>query len=167
MMPDQPPAWYAIRTLPHHERTASLMLANKGVTQFYPVYRARARWSDRMKTLDRALFPGYLFAHFAYPQRLHILNTPSVLAIVSYGRHETPIPDSDIEAVRRMIASGLPLLPIPRLEPGQPVRILEGPLAGLLGTLVRAKSGWRMVISVPLLQRSISAEVDLDCLAAA
>jgi transcription antitermination factor NusG len=167
MLADQPPAWYAVRTFPKHERTTAAIFANKGIEHFHPTYRARARWSDRLKTLERPLFPGYLFARIAYPERLLVLNTPSVIGIVSHGRHETPIPDQDIENVRRMIASGLPLLPWPRLVPGQQVRILYGPLEGLRGTLIRARNVWRMVVSVPMLQRSVLAEVDLECLSPA
>ena len=165
MLPNQPPSWYAIRTFPNHERTTAAIFHNKEIPYFFPTYRSRSRWHDRTKTLDRPLFPGYLFARMDYSQRPAVLSTPSVRSIVSHGRHESPIPDSDIEYIRRMIASGLPLLPWPALAPGQSVRILHGPLAGLSGTLVRAKNVWRMVVSVSLLQRSIAAEIDLDCLA--
>jgi transcription antitermination factor NusG len=167
MLPDYPPAWYAVRTFPNHERTTATIFENKHIPHFYPTFRARSRWHDRTKTLDRPLFPGYVFAHIDYSLRLPVLSTPSVMNIVAHGRHETPIPDQDIENVRRILASGYPVLPYPNLVPGQPVRILRGPLEGLAGTLIRAKNVWRMVVSVPLLQRSVSTEIDIDCLAAA
>jgi transcription antitermination factor NusG len=167
MLPDCPPAWYAVRTVPHHERATAAIFDNKRIPYFHPTYFARSRWHDRTKTLERPLFPGYVFAHIDYSLRLQVLATPSVMNIVSHGRHETPIPDDDIENVRRLIASGYPLLPYPNLVPGQPVRILHGPLEGLAGTLIRVKNAWRMVVSVPLLQRSVSTEIDRDCLSAA
>jgi transcription antitermination factor NusG len=167
MLYDQLPAWYAIRTQPNHERITAAIFANKRVPHFLPTYRTRSRWHDRTKNLERPLFPGYLFAHMDYSLRPHVLATPSVLSILSHGRHETPIPDSDIEAIRRLMASGIPLSPWPNLVPGQRVRILHGPLEGLAGTLIRAKNLCRMVVSIPLLQRSIAAEIDIESLAAA
>jgi hypothetical protein len=40
------------------------------------------------------------------------------------------------------------------------VRIKEGPLEGIEGILVRKKNSFRLVLSVELVQKSISMEVD-------
>ena len=42
------------------------------------------------------------------------------------------------------------------------MRIDRGPLNGIEGTLVREKSGMRLVIQVELLQRAIAVEVERD-----
>lgn len=65
-----------------------------------------------------------------------------------------------MEAVRRLTASGLDVQCISYMTPGQLVRIEDGPLSGLQGTVIRSKKGERLVISVALLQRSVSVEID-------
>ena len=48
---------------------------------------------------------------------------------------------------------------------GGSVRIAAGPLAGIQGIIVKCKSSLRMVITVPMIQQSVSVEVAADELA--
>lgn len=41
--------WYALYVRPHAERMVSESLRLKGYEEFVPYYRARRRWSDRVK----------------------------------------------------------------------------------------------------------------------
>jgi transcription antitermination factor NusG len=158
--------WYALTVKPRHERTAAQNLRQKGLEDFSPVYRTRRRWSDRLKDLELHLFPGYVFCRFTYGERMQVLNTPSVTSIVGFGRMPTPVDEAEIEAVRRILASGYPALPWPYLKTGQQVRIEDGCLAGLTGTVVREKDTSRVVVNVELLQRSVAVEIDREFLGA-
>ena len=70
--------WYALTVKPQHERAASRYLRDKGLDEFSPLYRARKRWSDRWKEVERCLFPGYVFCRFSYDDRLRVLGTPGI-----------------------------------------------------------------------------------------
>ena len=61
-----------------------------------------------------------------------------------------------------MVESGLLVTPYPYVQVGQAVLIERGPLSGLEGILVEVKGKLRLVVSINLLQRSVSAEVDRD-----
>jgi len=78
------------------------------------------------------------------------------------------VPDSEIEAIQRLVGSRLPMLPHPYLREGQRVRITRGPLADIEGILVRMnpKKGL-LVVSVNLLRRSIAVQLDCTALEAA
>lgn len=158
--------WYALTVKPRHEKTAAQHLRQKGLEDFSPVYRARRRWSDRMKELDLHLFPGYVFCRFTYAERMQVLNTPSVTSIVSFGKTPVPVEDSEILAVREILASGYPARPWPYLRAGERVRIEDGCLAGLTGTVVRERDVCRVVVNVELLQRSVAVEIDRESLGA-
>jgi transcription antitermination factor NusG len=106
------------------------------------------------------LFPGYVFSRLNPHDRLPVLTVPGVVSVVGFGKLPTAIPDHEIENIRTMVQSGLLMKPWPFLEVGQRVLIERGPLAGVEGILQDVKGRFRLVVSISLLQRSVSAEVD-------
>ncbi len=152
------PNWFALRVRPKHERTVATHLARLGLREYVPLHRVRRRWSDRVKELDAPLFPGYIFSGFPYSERLRVLNAPGVESIVG------AVDDSEIAALRTLVASGKPLSHLPFLRVGQSVFIESGPLAGIHGVVLRDESAWRVVVSVEALDRSIAVEVDREVL---
>jgi len=71
---------------------------------------------------------------------------------------------TEIEAIQRMASSSCDLQPHPFLKRGDRVRIVNGPLIGLEGVLAREKNQLRVVVSIGLLRKSASVEVDLNSL---
>jgi transcription antitermination factor NusG len=156
-------SWYAIRIRSRFEQTTSAALANRGYEGYLPLYRVRKPWSDRSKDLDLPLFPGYIFCRFDVHARLPILTAPGVISIAGMGRTPVAIPDQEIESIRIMERSGLDLYPWPHLAVGSRVVIEDGPLKGLEGITLDVKKKHHLFVSVPLLQRSISVEIDRQC----
>jgi transcription antitermination factor NusG len=153
--------WFAVRTASGREKFVATHLQSKGFEEFLPFYRTKRQWSDRTKEVELPLFPGYLFCRFDFNNRLPILVTPGVKLIVGFGKNPTPVPDAEIEALRRVVASGVAAEPHQQyLTVGERVRIREGSLAGVEGILVDVKNSWRIVLSVEILQRSVSVELD-------
>ena len=154
--------WYAIRTRSNHEKITALGLKGKGYEPYVPAYHVQRRRSERVIKSDHPLFPGYVFCCFDVKHRLPILITTGVVSIVGFGGEPAPIPDHEIEAVRAALRSGLPSEPCPYLREGQRIRVVRGSLDGVEGILLKKKNQLRMVISVSMLQRSISVEIDHD-----
>ena len=152
--------WFAVRVRSHHERTAAIHLEERGYEEFAPSYKVERHWSDRKKEIEQFLFPGYVFCRLNPQYRLPVLTAPGVVGLVGFGKTPTPIPDHEIERIRRMVQSGLLVTPWPFLELGQTVVIERGPLAGVEGILEEVKGKCRLIVSVNLLQRSVAAEVD-------
>ena len=152
--------WLAVRVRSNRERIVAVHLRDRGYEEFSPTYLAARQWSDRKKTIDRFLFPWYVFCRLNPQDRLPVLTVPGVVGLVGFGKVPTPIPDDEIERVRRMVDSGLLVTPWPFLEVGSTVLIERGPLAGLEGILQEVKGKFRIVVSIRLLQRSVSAEID-------
>jgi transcription antitermination factor NusG len=162
-MPHESQFWYAICVRSKFERVASAILSGKGYEEFLPLYNSKRRWSDRSKEIEFPLFPGYLFCRFDAQERiLPILTTPGVISIVGAGRIPVPVPDRQIDAIRTVIRSGLCAQPWPHLAVGTKVVIEKGPLTGIEGVTLDVDKKFRLIISVPLLQRSVSVEIDRD-----
>lgn len=162
----QPSPWFALTVKPRHEKAAAGNLRVRGLEDFLPLYRARRRWSDRTQTVEMPLFPGYVFCRFDRRERLHALSTPGITSVVGFAGAAAPIGDAEIDSIRAVLRSGLRVEPYPYLKAGERIRIEDGALAGVQGTVVREKGGCRVVINVELLQRSVAVEVDRETLTA-
>lgn len=152
--------WYGIRTKSNFEKVTARALAGKGYEQYLPLYRTRSARSAHAVEGELPLFPGYVFCRFDFNKRLPILITPGVISVISMGAPPASIPESEIEAIRAALRSGLAVEPCAFLREGEHIRIDRGPLEGVEGILVKKKSKCRIVISAMMLQRSISVELD-------
>ena len=85
--------------------------------------------------------------------------TPGVMQIVGVGKTPIAVEEEEIEAIQQVQRSGLPAMPWPYMQIGNVAQILDGPLRGLTGIIVKIKSGIKVVLSVSLLQRSVAVEV--------
>jgi transcription antitermination factor NusG len=155
-----PHPWFALRVKSRSEKIVSTIARNKGFEEFLPLYQTRRRWSDRFKSVDVPLFPGYVFCRLNPEFRLPLLTIPGVLSFVGIGKVPVPIDDAEMAAIQTAIGSGLLAEPYPFLEVGQRVRIAEGPLTGIEGLLVEVRKQQRLAVSVSLLKRSVAVEID-------
>jgi transcription antitermination factor NusG len=154
-------AWYALTVAPRKEKVTAQTLRVAGFEDFLPLYSSERFWSDRIKRLERPLFPGYVFCRFDPRLRQVILKTPGVVSIVSFGKTPEPVDDGEVGALQAVCRSGLAATPWPTPEVGSKVQLHEGPLRGLEGILVEDKKT-RLVLSLTLLQRSVAVEIDRE-----
>jgi transcription antitermination factor NusG/transposase-like protein len=154
--------WYALYVQRRYEKIVATGLENKGYEVFLPTYQFRKRWSGRTKLIELPLFPGYAFCRFDFQERLPIITVPGVNFIVGIGRTPTPVDLTELEAVRTVVASGLPCEPWPFITVGHAVRVEHGALAGLEGLVLNVKNSCRLIISVNLLGRSVAVELNRD-----
>jgi transcription antitermination factor NusG len=149
--------WYALKVRTGSEVLAAVGLVNRGYDPFVPVYCERRQYSDRIKNVERPAFPGYIFCRFDARKKAPVLSSPAVSYAVSCSGVVIAIADADIEAVRRALHEGA--RPVPYLRLGQLVRIERGVLAGIEGILTRNNDEDNLIVSIHLLQRSVSVRI--------
>jgi transcription termination/antitermination protein NusG len=154
------PAWYAIWTRSRHEQSVREQLERKGLEAFLPTITRWSRWKDRKKQIDWPLFPGYCFARFEAAERLPVLKCVGVVSIVSFDGDIVPIPEQEIDGIRRLVESDLQFDPCPLIREGMMVEVTHGPLKGVVGRLVRKGAHARLILSVDLIGQAVSVEVD-------
>ncbi len=154
--------WFALQVRSRIERSVAVNLQVQGYEWFFPTYKARRRWSDRVKDVELPLFPGYLFCRFDPEDRFPVVKTPGVIQIVGIGKKPVPVNEAEISAIQTIIRSGLPRQPWPYLILGQRVRIEQGALRGLEGILLSLKGQHRIVVSITLLQRAVALEISRE-----
>ena len=129
--------WYVVHTKPQNEVLASSLLAERlQVT----VYLPEVRQQRRGKLQAAPLFPGYLFVQMdsGQTEASAVNAVPGVLRLVAFGGHPQSVPAPVMDALMQRVAAfdqagGLPQHPF---HAGDPVRLTDGPLAGLEAAFV-------------------------------
>jgi transcription antitermination factor NusG len=154
-------SWYAVSTRSRQEKVAASMLEYMAVANFLPLLNQERQWSDRKQMVNLPLFPGYVFVRIGRSSelQLRVLKVPGIVDFVRNRTGPMAIPEKEIESVRAALSHGVGCSPHPFLKAGDRVRVVRGALAGVEGTLIRCGSQSKLVISVEMIQRSVSVSV--------
>jgi len=158
-------AWYAIRTRSRHEKIVRDQLQARGIEPFLPLADRWRQWKDRRKQVAFPLFPGYCFAKCSLRDRVAVVKVRGVVQILGNHDGPIPVPEGEIESVRRLVTSTLAVDPHPYLREGDRVEVVRGPLVGVQGLLVRKGSRARLVISVRIIGQAVCVNLDADAVA--
>src|ERR1700733_1350542 len=141
--------WYAVHTMARHEKRVAGQFEEKRVQTFLPLLKQIHKWSDRRSKVEVPMFSCYAFVRIiqTVEERLKVLRTPGVLGFVGSERQGTPIPDDQIEDLRKAISENGSCLPHPFISAGKRVRIRGGSLDGVEGILMREGRDQSLVIS--------------------
>jgi transcription antitermination factor NusG len=154
-------AWYAILTIPRHEKKVNAELGQKGIYSLLPLISEHHQWSDRSVAIDMPLFPGYAFVRIPQEQasRIAVLRTAGVRGFVGMRGLGDPIPDSQIAGIRTVLSTGtaFDLCSFPSV--GQRVRVRGGSFEGVEGVLTAINGDQSLVLAVDLIQRSLAIRV--------
>jgi len=155
--------WFAVYTRSRHEQRVYDRLKEKDLEAFLPLMERWSRRKDRRMKILLPLFPGYLFVRAPMDAYVHldILKTKGVVRILCNDGTPAPIPDEQVNAIQTLMKNGITVTPYPYLKEGMRVRVVHGALTGVEGMLIKTKPNKnRLVISVDLLQESVSVEMD-------
>jgi len=150
---DRQHRWYAVQVKPRHEKSVTAAMRRRGLEEFLPLYTRQMRWSDRFKIVEFPLFPQYTFCRIKEAHFTLVRELPGVRTIVGVNGRATPVEDREIEAVRSLVASCLPLSPLETPPAGSWVRVTGGPLSGCEGVLQTFHRRQRLAVGVSLLGR--------------
>ena len=159
--------WYTLYTKPRKEYTVRDLLQGRGIENYLPALKPPGR--RRGACREKPFFPRYLFARLD----LEVIPLSSInwsqgmTGVVAFGGQPAVVPDDVIHWLRARLAQvngedyhdGLPLLP------DTPVRLIDGPLAGMVALFDRRLSGAdRARVLIQLLGRLTATEVPIHWL---
>jgi len=145
-----------------HEKSVAQILSAKGFEEFSPMYKSRQTWGGRRRTIMLPLFPGYIFCRFDEQKKIPILNTIGVIDIVRFGNVIAVVDPTEIAAIRGVTEWDGSYEPWPSVEVGTRVKLDAGPLVGVEGVILEVRNFLRFIISITLLGRSVSVEIDRE-----
>jgi transcriptional antiterminator RfaH len=149
--------WWVAHIRSRLEKTALREARLRGIPSFLPQYEKAVRREGRTITSFLPLFPGYLFVRGGLDERAEILRTNLCVRVLEV--QDQAALDRDLQQIRRLQLSGVPIVSHPDLKPGDVVRMAEGPFRGIEGVIVKTRGKTRLVVAVRFIQRSVSVEV--------
>lgn len=153
--------WYAVQTHSRHEKPVRDRLMAGGIEPFLPLSKQQRQWSDRKVWTTVPLFSGYCFARFSLSDTLVVLKTPGVARIVGASKPE-PIHENEIIALQQVSSANRMIAPCDYLIQGTWVEVVQGPLTGLRGQLVRRTKHHGLVIRASLIQQAALVYIEAD-----
>ncbi len=161
-----PLSWFALLTRSHFERTVYTSILKKKIPAFLPQVRRKSIRKDRQLMVEYPLFPGYIFVQstFQAADQLNILKTTGAVRLLGNQTGPVPIPDIQVESLKILTSSHMDLITGTNisLKKGDPVMIIEGPLAGIRGEFIRQKGKGRVIIKIDLLSQYAGTEIEED-----
>jgi transcription antitermination factor NusG len=161
-VPQEELRWYALHTKARHEKTVERRLQDQGIETFLPTAVEMHRWSDRKKKVEVPLFSCYVFVRCALnpEDRRRVYQVESVHGFVGVRGTSLPIPDQQIENIRKVVTQSTPWRSYPFLKVGQRVRVRGGALDGVEGIFLSENGDHSLIISVDAIQRSMAVRID-------
>ena len=171
--PNSEKKWYIVHTYSGHENKAKLTLLervrNQNLTEYFgdvlvPTESVVENVKGQRRTTTRKFFPGYMFVQMVLDDRtFHLVkNTPKITGFLG-GTKPTPVPPSQIQGVQTNITEGKAGKPKARVvfEPGESVRVVDGPFANFSATVEDVKADKQKVkVSLSMFGRATSVELD-------
>ncbi len=152
--------WYAVYVKSRTEKRVQSDLTEAGIEAYLPLHRKLRQWSDRKKWVDMPLISGYVFVRIGKQEYEKVLKCDNVVCYVHFEGKAAIIRDEDIDLLKRMLGqSGLELeTTTEKLQPGQMVEIVSGPLCGTIGELVEYRGKNRVALRIPPLGYTVLIE---------
>jgi transcription antitermination factor NusG len=154
------PDWFAAYTMSRHEKRIAAHCERIGIEQFLPLYTSQRSWKNRTTVdLQMPLFPNYIFVRLLPQDHGPLMRLPGLLSTVGNAAGPVVIPDGDMELLRRIIACKA-IEPHPFMAKGDKVRVVTGPLAGLIGVVLEKGNGLRFIVTLDMIGKSVSLDID-------
>jgi transcription antitermination factor NusG len=135
--------WYVFYTKSRHEKKVRDLLQRRGFEVFLPLQKVLRQWSDRKKRVEVPLFNSYIFVWVQEHRISDVLQTPGIAWAIRHNGRPAALRTEEYELIRRFLQTGLfiEVLPGGEVQPGDRVKILDGPLKGAEGQVTETHPG--------------------------
>lgn len=157
--------WYLVYSKPRQEAVARTQLERQGYQTYLPMIRTPRRRLGKRTIRIEPMFPRYLFIRLdkITDNWAPIRSTVGVSSLVRFGTDPAPVPNALVEMIKaRDDRAGIQDLPLHEFQPGQPVRIEEGPFAGYEGIFVAASSRERVMVLLDIVGKSARTQIEVS-----
>lgn len=154
--------WLVFYTKSRAEKKTEELLRKNGYEPYLPLQRVLRQWSDRKKKVDVPLFNSYIFVRDYEYNIPKILQIPGIVWNIRHNDRPAILRDKDMEVIKRFIETGLLIeTGAPEdLQPGDPVKLLDGPLRGLTGIIDSEYNPTKFSVVIDSLDKTLTVSIE-------
>jgi transcription antitermination factor NusG len=157
LRPHEGRRWCALHTRARHEKKVHAACQHFGVPAYLPLRVSRTFSGGKVNTFQVPMFAGYVFAATGPGEIAELKRTNSVAQKIDAEDEIALL--RDLRSVQTVERTRLELELTPTFRRGQKVLVSEGPLAGVVGVVVRYKNRTRLQVAVDAIHQAILVEV--------
>ena len=153
--------WHVIYTRSRAEKKVQVELSIKDIENFLPMQKRLRQWKDRKKWVEMPLMSGYCFVNITRKEYDAVLRTNNVVGYVRFEGKAAVIPESQIDSLKQMLKQYDFEVNVTseNFAPGKLVEVIEGPMIGLRGELVKAHGKNKFIIRFNQINSIVSVEI--------
>jgi transcription antitermination factor NusG len=153
--------WHVIYTRSRAEKKVQFELTVKNIENFLPMQKKLRQWKDRKKWIEMPLMSGYCFVNITKKEYDLVLQTNNIVGYVRFEGKAAVIPESQIDSLKKMLKQYDFEVNVTseNFEPGKKVEVIEGPMIGLKGELVKAHGKNKFIIRFNEINSIVSVEI--------
>ena len=150
-------SWYVVQCLARREKYAQLNLNLQDFNTFYPYFFKSVRHARKTRTVQQALFPGYLFIQLDLNKdRWRSVNgTFGVSKLIMNGERPSVVPSGIVDNLIQHTDEKGSVRLDDGLKVGQKVKIVSGPMNDLIGELLTLDDSGRVRVLLEIMSGKI------------
>lgn len=154
--------WYAVYTKYKCEKSVEKDLSKDGIHAYTPLIRKLRQWGKNRRIVELPLITCYVFVKIEPSEFLRVLKTRNALKFVQLSEKLRPIPQYEIDILKRVEAEMDIDVSIGSTSYGigDQVEINKGPLSGLTGNLIELEGKRKVVIELRNMGLSLRISVN-------
>jgi len=153
--------WFAIYTRSRYEKKVVDRLKEIGIEAWLPLLKTLRQWSDRKKMVEVPLFNSYVFVRSKSNTVKKALQVNGAVYVVSFSGQPTPIPDEQIEWLRRLLNSSEKFeVSFDKFTMGETVLIEQGVMKGTKGMFVHYKGRNRVLVQIEVINQNLLIDIN-------
>lgn len=154
--------WFVFYTKSRQEKKVEQLLTKRGYEVFLPLQKVMRQWSDRKKKVEVPLFNSYIFVNESEDKIPVILQTPGMAWNIRHNDRPAVLHPKEYEMIHRFLDSGLFVESgsVEDFKQGDAVEIIDGPLKGLKGSVVRTSDGDKFSVTLESIGHSLKVTLD-------
>ena len=149
--------WHVLYVRSRFEKKMSEHCRIRKVKHYLPLRREQKIYQRRYITVEKPLFPGYVFANISGDARRIVLKTNFIIRIIAPDNERQLL--YELAQIRKALAVDPSLVASAKLKKGRKVRIIGGPFLGVEGTVALMRENSKVRLNVEIIGQAVPIDV--------
>ena len=154
--------WWVAHTKSRNEKSLAFDLLARGVDYFLPLVPRTIFSGGRKRRVLHPLFGGYVFVNGNRDDRLSVFQTERVCNVIEVRDPVALM--TTLSAIEKALDNDIAIDAYPFAVVGRKVKVMAGPLTGVVGTIARRNEVERLFLAVEMLGQAVEMMIDTSLL---